>query len=219
MGAFRWALAGSFAAGLALIGGVLARWAGVEVRSDDGQWLLFTLLGLPWLVLAALGSHWLGISPSDDAVDARNPAALLAVSGALLGASLIYAGSICAATYELPSLAVTTLPWFGAWALLGVFSKVSSSVSLERDLPSGLRLGVFLLVAGALLGHRPIVAWRDAWPLLASWFTALGCEYASRPTRSRPQPDFLWHGVAPALLQVALAGVWFAHIGAWRGAP
>jgi hypothetical protein len=77
---------------IALIHEVLACCAAREVRQDATYQWLFLIGEAAWLALAAIGLLASDIHPRDDAIETRNPAAVVAMCGTWLGATLCYAG-------------------------------------------------------------------------------------------------------------------------------
>ena len=76
---------------LALIATALWFWGATEVRGETGPVTGLTFVGGFWLVLAYALFPWLGLSLRDDAVDRRNPAALVALGCALPSVAITFA--------------------------------------------------------------------------------------------------------------------------------
>ena len=126
---------------LALAWGVLACWADPEVR-DTGIYLLLFLIAGAALLFASLHLFPLvGLSPYDDVVQAPNPAATIAVCGALLGVTLCYAG---ANSGSGPTIWTTLIPavlaiglYFLCWLGFELASRCSSAASgIRRSAPA-----------------------------------------------------------------------------------
>jgi hypothetical protein len=90
--ALRWAFGFCVTGSIVTIGLSLSRWGAAEVRSDGSEVLLLTFVGAIWLALGLMVFPWMGVSYRDDVVERRNPAALVALCGAIFGLALIYAG-------------------------------------------------------------------------------------------------------------------------------
>ena len=149
-----------------------------------------------------------------------NAAARPAIAGALGGAAGCYFGGnigdgpgwwvvVACAT-------IATASYFAAWVVLDRFARVNDAVTIERDVPSGVRLAGFLVASGLILGRAVAGDWhslpatvRDfvltAWPVVPLAGVAALLEPQVRPTPSRPRPSMMTAGIAPALLYLAAA--------------
>ena len=197
--------------------------ASSDVRDAPLYLALYVALGLAWLRLAEPLFIVAGLSIRDDVVERRNPAALPAVVGGLVGMSCLYAGAnigngpgwwvvvFCAA--------LATGIWLLVWVLLAVLSGADEHVTIERDPASGLRLGGFLAATGLVLGRAVAGDWvsvsatvddalRAAWPVLPLLVLAVFLERRMRPTVTRPLPDSVMAGVVPAAVYVGAALVY-----------
>jgi hypothetical protein len=209
-------------------------WGAAEIRADFSEVLLLTGIGAVWLAVTFLFYSWLGICLLDDVCDRNNPAALAAVSGAIIAMALVYAGG---GIGEGPSYLNNVVPTgLGAagiillWLALEAGARVSISVSEERDVASGLRLGGFLMSIGLIFGRAEAGDWhsdaatvhdflRDGWPAGLLLVVALFGEWFLRPNKLRPFPSGFLSGLLPALLYLALAAGWTWHLGPWEGMP
>lgn len=215
-----------------LMAAAIARWADQEVRSNPFYFLLLLGLGAAWLGMVSKFFGWLGVSVRDDAVERNNPAAALAWAGAMLGTTLFYSGANTGAGPSLWNNVFCAALATGALALLWLglvlSCRISSSIALERDLASGVRGGGFFAAAGLILGRAVAGDWhstaqtlvdfaRDGWPVLPLTAIAFASELLLRPSPQRPSPPVVTHGLLPAALYCALAGVWVAHLGWWEG--
>lgn len=232
--AFRCAVGLCFTASLALIVAALWWWGATEVRGHVGEVLFLTFVGCLWLVLSKELFTWLGLSMRDDAVERRNPAALVALSGAMVSVALTFAGGNLGEgpSYlnNVFSAALGTGGLFSLWLLLELGARVSVSVAEERDFASGLRFCGFQLAIGLILGRAVAGDWhsesatindffRDGW--IAAVFCALAIvvERLLRPSRQRPFPPWRSYGLLPALLYLGSAAAWLWHLGKWEGMP
>ncbi|MCB9596863.1 MAG: hypothetical protein H6719_29340 [Sandaracinaceae bacterium] len=165
----------AFALALALTHYVVATLSSWDVQSSSLYTGFYDLLGLAWLGLAVLAMHWLGLSLRDDVLERRNVAALAAFGGALVGHALAYAGGNigdgpgwwCVAVAS--GLASATL--FGVWVVLH-FAEVSDHVTVDRDLPSGIRAGALLVACGYVFGRGAAGDWISMEDTVASFFLA-----------------------------------------------
>ena len=232
--AFGWAISCSFASGIFVTAFALWKWGAVEVRGHLGPVLFLTFVAAAWLLLTALLFPWLGLAISDDVIERRNPGALVALCGALLGVALIYAGGNLGegpSNWEnIFSAGLGTVGFFGSWFLLEWTGHFSRAIAEERDLASGVRICGFFLALGLILGRSVAGDWHstsatfrdfvtDGWPAGAIVVLAAIIESLLRPSRGRRSSSFWPHGVAPAVVYVALAMAWFLYLGWWEGKP
>jgi uncharacterized membrane protein YjfL (UPF0719 family) len=219
---------------LAMIAIALHRWGAKEIRGDVTEVWFLTIVGGVWLVIATQLFSWFGLSFREDALERRNMAALVALSGAITAVALAYAGGSVgegpAYWNNIFSAGLATGGIFLFWILLELGGKVSVSIAEERNFASGLRLGGFLLALGLILGRAVAGDWHsesatildfihDGWPAVGLWALALGIERLVRPSRRQPFPPWWSCGLLPALLYLGLAGAWLWHLGAWEGMP
>jgi len=167
---------------------VLRRWAADDVR-DSGTYLAFYMAaGAAWIGLAARFCCLLGISPRDDAVERQNLAAAFATFGALVGITFCYAGGNVGNGpgwwVVVFSAGLSTGAFFVLWALVEWLTDIGESITIDRAVGAGLRLGGFLVGAGMILGRAVAGDWvsaeatvRDfaavAWPVLPLAGTAV----------------------------------------------
>jgi hypothetical protein len=221
-------------ASLALIAAALWCWGAVEVRGQVGEVFFLTFLGCIWLIVSYALFPWLGLSVADDAIERRNPAALVAHGGAGVSVAITFAagnlGEGPSYWNNIFSAALGTGGLFALWFLLEIAGKVSISIAEERDPASGLRLGGFLLAVGLILGRAVAGDWHsesatvrdflsDGWPAAVLWLIALVLEMMLRPSRYSPFPAWRACGLVPALLYLGFATMWVWHLGRWEGMP
>ncbi len=230
----RWVFRVSIAASLLLIMFALHYWGAAEIRANESEALFLGLFGVLWLVLAVNAFPWLGLSFRDDVSERKNIAALIAICGALLAAAVIYSGSSIG---EGPSyldnffcLGLGAASLLVLWMLMEIIGGISKSITEDRDLASGIRLGGFLLAAGLVFGRALAGDWhsasatvhdflQDGWPALFICAVAVMIERFARPSRRRPFPTWADFGLVPALLYLVLAAAWLSHLGPWEGMP
>lgn len=219
---------------VALIAAALWFWGAREVRGHYEEVSFLTSIGAFWLVLAHALYPWLGLSVRDDALERKNPAALIALSCALLSTAITFAagnlGEGPSYWENIFSAGLATGGLFVLWIGLELAGRVSVSIAEERDLASGLRFGGLLLAWGLILGRAATGNWhscgqtthdffRDGWVAAILFLIALAVDLFLRPSRARPFPSRLVCGVIPALLYLAAAAVWVRHLGRWEGMP
>ena len=202
----------------ALLWLVLRNGASFDVRDDPTYLTFYLVLGAAWV---GVWIRWLaitGISTRDDVVERSNGSAALAVTGAVFGITLAYAGGNVGNGpgwwVVVFSAALATVALFGAWMLLEAVTGVSDVVTVDRDPSAGFRLGGFLIACGVILGRSVAGDWvsaeatvRDfaaaAWPVLVLVIVAAVVERVARPTPETPRPSLVAYGFAPAVLYVA----------------
>lgn len=230
----RWTIRFCLAAMLCFIFFALHKWGAAEVRTSVEDILFLTGLGAIWLVISKGLFAWMGVGSRDDAVERRNPAALVAICGGIISVALIYAGGQLGEgpSYwnNIFSAGLGTAGLFLLWMLLELGSHVSVSITEERNFASGLRLCGFVLAVGLIFGRAVAGDWqsesatlhdffRDGWPAIGILFLALVIEWLTRPNAMRPFPSWPRYGLMPAVLYVGLALAWLLHLGRWEGMP
>jgi hypothetical protein len=200
-----------------------------EVIEYHGYVLLFLLAGVVWLAIAIGIATLLGISLRDDAIERRNPAAATVHCGAMLGLTCAYAGANVGegATIWMtfgPAV-LATLAWAGAWLVYQVVTDVADAVTLERDLPSALRLAGLLVAIGLLLGRAVAGDYESAertlhdlfvqaWPVVPLTLAAAVIQWAVRPTPARRSTSIARHALLPTAIYLAVAICWMLLLGA-----
>ena len=228
----KWAFVGTIWGGQLLLALALRAYGARELRADSGAILLLSVLGVVWLLAAVALFPWLGMSLRDDAMERRNPAALVALLGAMVAVQLTFLGGNIgegpSSWNNIFSAALGTGGVFSLWLMLEIGTDVSAAIAEDRDLASGLRLGGFLIGTGLILGRAVAGDWHsetatlhdfvhDGWPAAVLWLLALMGERRWRPTPKHPFPSWRIYGLLPALLYLALAAAWLFHVGAWEG--
>jgi len=205
---------------------VLRRWA--DPKTVVGHWdyiVLFLLGGAAWLAAAAGIGRALGVSARDDAIERANPAAAIAVGGALAGSMSIYAWCNVGAgptiwTTIWPAC-VATAAWAALWLVVEVTTHGSDAVAIDRDAASALRLAAWLVGSGWILGRAMAGDWtswgdsfggfvRTGWIAGVLAVVMILLQRMLRPTPARPRPSVLAAGVMPAMVLALLALVYVA---------
>jgi uncharacterized membrane protein YjfL (UPF0719 family) len=189
--------------------------------------LLFTAGGIAWMFVAATAFAWLGVDARGDAMERGNLAAGLTIAGGMCGVMFAYAGSNVGNgptiwTTLLPAF-VATLTLLAAWAILEMLTDTAEAITVERDVASGVRVGTFLVCAGAVLGRAMAGDFDEAagytgtfhdfalvaWPVLATVPVMVVFHHVMRPTPTRPEPSVVAAGLVPA---AAIAAITFGYI-------
>ena len=218
-------------AGLVFIFLVLRRSADDEVRDDARYIILLLLLGGAWVGVVSGILHAFGVGLREDAAERRNVAAALAWCGTTLGVTILYAGGN---TGEGPSLwnnvfsaGVGTSALLLMWLVLEWTARISHSVTIDRDIASGLRVGGFMLSIGIIFGRAVAGDWRsaahtlndfvrDGWIASLMLAIAVIVELTTHPTPKRPRPGVVAFGVFPAAVYLAAAFAWVKWLGPWK---
>lgn len=209
---------------------ILVRYAASDVRDAPVYLFLYMAMGAAWLGVGTLVLPLFGLSGRDDVIERGNRAAAFAISGALLGITLCFAGGnigdgpgwwvvvFCAL--------LSTGALFLLWTFLDRATRLHDAVTIDRDPAAGLRLAGFFVGAGLILGRSVAGDWESAagttvdflttaWPALVLWIAAVGLERRLQPSPEVPHRPLLSDGLVPALLYagggaaaVALAGPW-----------
>jgi uncharacterized membrane protein YjfL (UPF0719 family) len=214
------ALAAALLACTGIIFIVLITAASTDVREAPQYLLMYVVLGLAWLRMSEPLFAMGGVSARDDVIERRNHAALLAVSGALAGVTLCYAGGNIGDGpgwwVVVFSAALATLGLALAWALHERLTGSSDVIAIDRDPSAGLRFGAFLVACGLVLGRGVAGDWVSARqtvedflqvipPLAVILALAWIIERMARPTAERPRAPMAIYGVGVALVYIGLA--------------
>jgi uncharacterized membrane protein YjfL (UPF0719 family) len=219
--------------GFLLLALVVSKWTDQQIRVNAGYVLLVFLMGGAFLTIVAGVLPWLGISLREDAFERRNFAAVLALSGAILGVLVTYSASSAGEGPSFWNNVFSTILSTGTmlllWVLIAAAGGAAASITEERDTSSGMRLGALLVAEGLVLGRAVAGNWesaaatvrdflRDGWAGLALCVAAICIERTLRPTRDNPQPSTVTHGLLPSIAYLAAAAAWVLHLGWWEGA-
>jgi len=179
---------------------VLRRYAASDVRNDEQMILFYSGLGIVWVYACEFVSRFMGISVILDVVERKNPAALWATTGCMTGTTCCYAGANIgngpgvAAVLFCAVLSTGTL--FLLWFIIesACAGRLHDSITVERDIATGVRLGAYLLSLGIILGAAVAGDWVSlsatitgfvgySWP---SIYLIVPAAIFERPKRSAP---------------------------------
>lgn len=214
----------------AILLAILKLWSSFDVRDSALYLVFYVAMGAAWVALAMLAVPYFGISARDDVIERKNRAALWPVLGAMLGITLCFAGGnigdgpgwwVVVFCGLLSNGALFALWWLAEWAV-----SFSDAATVDRDPASGLRLGALLASLGLVLGRSVAGDWESSgatirdfvergWPAAAIALLATGFQKAFAPTPGRPARSEL-SALLPALLLLATAAAWVAHLGGFR---
>jgi len=164
--------------------------ASPDIRGDPVYVYVYFSAGVLAFLAAISCAGFLGFSFIDDALQKGNWGSGFALAGATLGFMLCYAGSNIGQGPGPAVVLFCSLLSVGAlailWLLLELFSSpsVSENITVEREYWAGLRLFLWLLSLGIVLGSSVAGNWNSAaaalmdlgrygWPAIALFVFAL----------------------------------------------
>ena len=215
------------ACGIVLLA-VLKMLSSFDVRDDIRYIALYFLLGAAWVGFAMYCIPVSGISARDDVLERGNSSAAWVIAGAMLGITLCFAGGNIGDGpgwwVVVLSAGLATGGLFAVWLLLESMTGVSDTVTIDRDLAGGVRLGAFLVACGLRLGWAVAGDWVSAeatvrdfaskgWLVLVLLVIAVLVERVARPTREHPVPSLFANGIVPALIFLAGSLVHILRLG------
>jgi len=221
-------LMASLAASVAIVGTVLLTASASDVRTAPQYLVMYGLLGLAWLRLGEFFLAFAGVSARDDVIERGNQAAIPAVGGALVAVACCYAGGNIG---EGPgwwvvvfSAALATVALGLVWIFLDFMTDAFETVTVDRDLAAGVRLGGFLIACGLIFGRAVAGNWvsvgntiidfiQVAWFAVPLVIAAVAIERLSRPTPSRPQLPVVAFGLLPAAVFIGAAAAYLILLG------
>lgn len=219
---------------IAAIAAAVWFWGAIEVRGHPDEVLFITGAGVVWLRFLAAIFAWLGVSIRDDAIERRNPAALLVSCSAIIGLALIYAGGNIGEgpsySNNFFSAGIATAAFFLSWLGLELATSVSRSIAEERDVACAVRFSGFLIASGLILARSVAGDWhsqwetlhdmlRDGWPAVVLCALEIIAERVWRSTPYHPFHNSLGFGLIPGTACIGLAMIWVWQLGRWEGIP
>lgn len=212
----------------ALIFAILKLCASHDVREAPQYLFMYVVLGLAWIRIFEITMAFAGLSVRDDVIERRNQAAMPAAIGALLAATLCYAGGNIGDGpgwwVVVFSAALSTLTLMAAWLLLERITSLSDAVTIDRDPSAGVRLGAFLVACGLVLGRAVAGDWTSAEITIRDYarflpgvamlvILAALVERMARPTPERPRASMAAFGYGVAVLYLGFAAAYGAMVG------
>jgi uncharacterized membrane protein YjfL (UPF0719 family) len=217
--------------GLAGLYLILRKWSASDVRNSFAYVAFYEVMGAAWLAVVARILAWMGIGLRDDVVERRNFSAALALSGAILGVSICFAGGnigdgpgwwvvlYCAGLATSGLLLIWLATEFGA--------RVSEAVTVDRDGAAGLRLGALLLASGLILGRSVAGDWQSAdstlrdfvflaYPVFLLPIAETVITRSSQSSSLQQKNAFSLEGILPAVAYLGLAILYIRSLGLWK---
>ena len=206
-----------------IIGYVLLLFSASDVRTSAFYIFEYLVLGIAWVAICEWLFRYLGISAIFDVVERRNLAAFAAITGAFIGVACCYAGGNVGegpgAEVVFFASGLATLIFFVLWWLFSIVTQVDYTITSDRDITAGLRLGGFLAAAGVILGRAAAGNWVSysatvndmilyGSPALLLWVIAIVFERIIKSAADRPAPASIWYGVLPALFYISAAAAY-----------
>lgn len=139
----------------------IASW---DVVDEFWYIVMYLILGIAWLAFSLQGMLlvW-SFSYEDDALMGSNHAAIVAMTGAIIGSSLIYTGANIGDGPGWWSVIFAGLLGMVSWLLLGgLIDKLTGqieSVIMAHDLNSGIRFAAYLVASALILARASSGDW------------------------------------------------------------
>jgi len=197
------------------------------VRDNLGYIFLFLAVESATLAAVTAAASLIGLSALDDAVRRPNVAAVWAFGGLWLAASIAGAGANLGRGDTIwTTLGPLVIAGLVLLVLVALFSSATggmSSVRLDRDVPSGVRLAGLQVAWCVVLGRAAAGDWESVkrtwedfatqgWPTVALLAVAIPLELLLRPSPRRPAP-LPAAGFVPALAYIAATIAWVVYLG------
>jgi len=194
-----------FCAAIVLV--TLINFASFDVVDSFLYILFYLAIGMAWLRASLfLMFMFFDLSWLDDAIERANPAAVIAVAGGAIGATLIYSGANIGdgpgwwCVFFAGGLGM--LAWLVLGKIAGGIADVFERITVGRDVACALRTAGFLIATGLLLGRASagdwtsasstVIEFADGWPAIGfgAIFVIMECAYgAVKVRRGAQQPS------------------------------
>lgn len=151
---------------VALVWAVLRTLASADVRRSAFWTAFYVLVGAAWIPVAANAFALFGLSFRDDVAERGNPAAAVALAGALLGLAACFAGGNVGDGpgwwVVVFSAGLATVALLVAWGVYVLLTRAVEAITVERDLGAAVRLAALLVSLGLVLGRGVAGTWVSA---------------------------------------------------------
>jgi uncharacterized membrane protein YjfL (UPF0719 family) len=209
---------------------VLCRWSSHDVRSDPVYIFFYFVMWFGWTGAVLKVMPYLGLSARDDLLERQNPAAGLAVGGALLGSTLTFSGGnigdgpgwwVVVFSAGLANGALLLM-----WVFGNLFTHVEEVLTVERDVAAGWRTFGYFAGGGLILGRAVAGNWQSGtetiadfvakgWPVVFVWGSAVVMDAVLRPSPSCPARPPGQCGLLPAAVLIGMGLLLAKAQGAW----
>ncbi len=210
---------------------VLRQWAAHDVRSSGVYTGFYLAMWFGWTGAMNFLLGIVGLSCRDDVLERGNPAAGLAVSGAMIGLTVAFAGGNIGDGpgwwVVIFSAGMASATMLGLWIAGNFLSRVADAITIDRDVAAGWRTWGFFVGTGLIVGRAVAGDWHSGgqtvvdfiakgWWALVLWAIAVGLDVLMRPTPEKPAPNRILCGLLPGLLYLAASVVVVLRQGTWR---
>ncbi|MBP7175306.1 MAG: hypothetical protein KBA53_03665 [Thermoclostridium sp.] len=183
--------------------------------------IFYILMGYAWVFMGLiLVFQFLDLSWMDDALSMNNKAALYAITGAFLGLVIIFSGANIGDGpgwwCVLFAGGLGVVAWIFLARIMNIFTQALERVSVERDIPCGIRFGFYLLASGIILARASAGDWTSfamtivefyvGWPVIPLTFLAIMVErYYKAKSRENRNENALTGSVFWGCIYISLA--------------
>ena len=197
--------------------------ASFDVVDNPIYIVFYMVMGYAW-IYAGLTSMFFSfdISWRDDVMNLNNKAALFSVAGGFIAHALIYSGANIGDGPGWWCVVFAGGLGLAAWLVLGIivnnFTGIFERITIERDVPSGVRFCFYLLASGIILGRASAGDWTSfpmtviefaaGWPVLILTALMIAIErYYKRVTGNfnKMKGNYLFSSVCCGILLIVLA--------------
>lgn len=205
---------------------MLTKWSSKDVRSNPGIVAWYGVANFFWVVMVQRAFGFFGVRVREDVFERGNAAAAIVVAGQFVATSCCAAGAnvgngpgpevvIFCAVLSTGSLLVL-------WILLNSITTLVDTITIERNVPAGIRVAGWFTATGVICGAAVTGDWHSAtltlrdfaeygWPALV--FTlAVACFERSLQKR---WAESRWHGKAVSA-GFAVACIALATVYVWK---
>lgn len=162
------------AVSLAIIVYTLKVLASFDVVDSFIYIVFYIVMGYAWLYFGLeLMSLFFDLSWIDDAVNLNNKAALISITGGFLAVTAIYSGANIGDGPGWWCVVFAGGLGLFSWLLLGLiinlFTGIFERITIERDIYCGIRLCLYLLASGLILGRASAGDWTSFYMTVAEF--------------------------------------------------
>ena len=144
---------------------VLLTLAARDVRRDPLYIGFYLIVAAGWIGAMTLAFPYLGLSSRDDVLERANPAALMALFGAVIGAACSFAGANVGDGPGVEAVALSALlsssVFFASWFAVERLLSASEAITVDRNIAFAARFAGFLRALGLLAGWSVAGNWES----------------------------------------------------------